>query len=59
MADAAVSATTVINAPAEVVFAVVADPARPAAIDGTGWVRGDRGRTGVPDVHVPPEPPRR
>jgi uncharacterized protein YndB with AHSA1/START domain len=38
MADASVSATTVINTPAEAVFAVLADPAKHAAIDGTGWV---------------------
>jgi hypothetical protein len=37
--DDSVSATTVINAPAEVIFAVLADPARHSAIDGTGWVR--------------------
>src|SRR5437588_6374178 len=39
MADDCVSATTVINAPAEAIFAVLADPAKHAAIDGTGWVR--------------------
>ena len=38
MADDSVSATTVINAPAEAVFAVLADPAQHAAVDGTGWV---------------------
>ncbi|MGO8883948.1 MAG: hypothetical protein ACLQI7_09640 [Streptosporangiaceae bacterium] len=38
MADETVSATTIINAPAEGIFAVLADPARDAAIDGTGWV---------------------
>jgi uncharacterized protein YndB with AHSA1/START domain len=38
MADDSVSATTVINAPAEAIFAVLADPAQHAAIDGTGWV---------------------
>lgn len=38
MADDRVSATAVINAPAEAVFAVLADPAQHAAIDGTGWV---------------------
>ncbi len=38
MADETVSATTIINAPAEAIFAVLADPARHAAIDGTGWV---------------------
>jgi len=39
MADETVSATTIINAPAEAIFAVLADPAKHAAIDGTGWVR--------------------
>jgi uncharacterized protein YndB with AHSA1/START domain len=39
MADESVSATTVINAPAEAIFEVLADPATHAAIDGTGWVR--------------------
>ena len=39
MAKDSVSATTVINAPAEAIFAVLADPAKHAAIDGTGWVR--------------------
>ena len=39
MADDSVSATTVINAPAEAIFAVLADPALHATIDGTGWVR--------------------
>lgn len=39
MADDNVSATTVIDAPVDVVFAVLADPANHAAIDGTGWVR--------------------
>jgi hypothetical protein len=39
MADESVSATAVINAPAEAIFAVLADPATHAAIDGTGWVR--------------------
>lgn len=38
MADDSASATTVINAPAEAIFAVLADPAKHAAIDGTGWV---------------------
>jgi uncharacterized protein YndB with AHSA1/START domain len=38
MADETISATTIINAPAEAVFAVLADPAKHAAIDGTGWV---------------------
>jgi hypothetical protein len=39
MADDSVSATRVISAPAEAIFAVLADPASHAAIDGTGWVR--------------------
>ena len=39
MADETVSATTIISAPAERIFAILADPARHAAIDGTGWVR--------------------
>jgi hypothetical protein len=39
MADDSVSATRVINAPAGVIFAVLADPASHAVIDGTGWVR--------------------
>ncbi|HEY1920792.1 MAG TPA: SRPBCC family protein [Streptosporangiaceae bacterium] len=39
MADDTVRATTIIDAPAETIFAILADPARHAAIDGTGWVR--------------------
>jgi uncharacterized protein YndB with AHSA1/START domain len=39
MADDSVSATTVIHAPVEAIFAVLTDPAKHAAIDGTGWVR--------------------
>ena len=38
MADDRVSATTVINASAEAIFAVLADPTKHAAIDGPGWV---------------------
>ncbi len=38
MADESVSASIVIDASEEVVFAILADPARHAAIDGTGWV---------------------
>src|SRR5881275_2706477 len=38
MAGDRVSATTVINAPVEAIFAVLVDPAKHAAIDGTGWV---------------------
>jgi uncharacterized protein YndB with AHSA1/START domain len=39
MADETVSATTIIDAPAEVIFAVLTDPTKHAAIDGTDWVR--------------------
>src|SRR5271165_3608566 len=39
MTSETVSATISINAPAETVFAVLADPATHAEIDGTGWVR--------------------
>jgi hypothetical protein len=39
MADESLSATAIINASAEVIFVVLADPAKHAAIDGTGWVR--------------------
>ena len=39
MTDETVSATTTINASAESVFAVLADPSRHGAIDGTGRVR--------------------
>jgi uncharacterized protein YndB with AHSA1/START domain len=38
MAGETLSATTIIDAPAEAVFAVLADPAKHASIDGTGWV---------------------
>jgi hypothetical protein len=40
-----VSATLVFDAPAATVFAVLADPATHAAIDGTGWVRESVDRT--------------
>ena len=39
MADESLSATAIIGASAEVVFGVLADPAKHVAIDGTGWVR--------------------
>ncbi|MGH9055314.1 MAG: SRPBCC family protein [Acidimicrobiales bacterium] len=39
MANDRVSATVVIDASAEAIFSVLADPAKHAAIDGTGWVR--------------------
>jgi uncharacterized protein YndB with AHSA1/START domain len=38
MKDETVRATTTIDAPAETVFAVLADPGTHPAIDGTGWV---------------------
>jgi uncharacterized protein YndB with AHSA1/START domain len=38
MADESTSATTVIDAPVDAVFAVLASPARHPEIDGTGWV---------------------
>jgi len=44
MADDSVSATTVIDAPAEAIFAVLTDPAKHVAIDGTGWIRETAGR---------------
>ena len=39
MANESLSATAIINASAEVIFGVLDDPAKHAAIDGTGWVR--------------------
>jgi uncharacterized protein YndB with AHSA1/START domain len=39
MTDDAITTTTTVDAPADTVFAVLADPAKHAAIDGTGWVR--------------------
>lgn len=39
MAGDQMRATITIGAPADVVFAILADPAMHAAIDGTGWVR--------------------
>ncbi len=39
MADETVSATTIIDAPANAIFAVLTDPIKHVAIDGTGWVR--------------------
>jgi hypothetical protein len=38
MPGESVSAVTTIDAPAEVIFAILADPAKHAAIDGTGWI---------------------
>ena len=39
MTDETLSTACTINAPAETVFAVLADPTTHQAIDGTGWVR--------------------
>ena len=39
MSDETLSATRTINASAEAVFAVLANPTTHQAIDGTGWVR--------------------
>lgn len=39
MTTETLTATTTVQAPAEAVFDVLADPATHAAIDGTGWVR--------------------
>jgi uncharacterized protein YndB with AHSA1/START domain len=39
MTDESIRVTTTVNAPAEIVFGVLADPTTHAAIDGTGWVR--------------------
>jgi hypothetical protein len=39
MADESLSATKIIDGPAEVIFVVLADPSKHPAIDGTGWVR--------------------
>jgi hypothetical protein len=38
MTDETLAVSTTIDAPAEAVFAVLADPTSHAAIDGTGWV---------------------
>ena len=66
MTEENVSASTTVNAPADTVFAVLADPATHQAIDGTGWVReslrrqaADRSRPDLPDGHVPRQPPGR
>ena len=39
MASEAISTTMIVKASAEAIFAVLVDPAKHAAIDGTGWVR--------------------
>ncbi|MCB1040024.1 MAG: hypothetical protein KDA94_10935 [Acidimicrobiales bacterium] len=43
MTDEAVRATREVDAPAASIFAVLADPAAHAAIDGTGWVQRSTG----------------
>jgi uncharacterized protein YndB with AHSA1/START domain len=50
MTDQTVTATTTITAPAESVFAVLADPTKHAAIDGTGWVREYRNSSHVTEI---------
>jgi uncharacterized protein YndB with AHSA1/START domain len=39
MSEETISVKTTVNAPADTVFAVLADPTTHEAIDGTGWVR--------------------
>jgi hypothetical protein len=39
MTDEQITVSTTVDAAADVVFAVLADPTQHAAIDGTGWVR--------------------
>ncbi|MCV7170057.1 polyketide cyclase [Mycobacterium manitobense] len=39
MPNDVITATTTVDASADTVFAILADPAQHAAIDGTGWVR--------------------
>ncbi|MET7844790.1 SRPBCC domain-containing protein [Streptomyces sp. NPDC005356] len=50
MAEDNVSATLTVAAPAERVFAVLADPTAHAAIDGTGWVRRSVDRAPLTEV---------
>ena len=45
-----VSATVTITVPATRVFAVLADPATHAAIDGTGWVQAAADKTSLTEV---------
>jgi hypothetical protein len=47
MTNEFLTATSTINASVEAIFAVLADPARHAAIDGTGWVREPRERAPI------------
>jgi len=39
VANATIGASITIKAPVEAIFAVLTDPAKHTAIDGTGWVR--------------------
>ena len=39
MTNEVITVSTTVDAPADTVFAVLADPTKHAAIDGTGWVR--------------------
>src|ERR1700733_12753307 len=39
MTDETISATTIINAPAEAIFAVPPRPPKPRRVGGPGWVR--------------------
>lgn len=50
MTNETVSAITIIKAPAEKVFAVLADPTSHATIDGTGWVRESLDSEGLTEV---------
>lgn len=50
MAEDNVSATLTVAAPAERVFAVLADPTAHAAIDGTGWVQQSVDRAPLTEV---------
>lgn len=43
--ERSVSVSRLINAPADVIFDVLADPARHAEIDGSGTVRGAKGES--------------
>lgn len=43
--EQSVSASRLIDAPAEVIFAILADPSRHAEIDGSGTVRGSKDST--------------
>lgn len=43
MTNDCLAATRVVNATAVAVFAVLTDPGRHAAIDGTGWIRDTAG----------------